>query len=89
MTDKEYFVKKMKDENDTREKLAAALGCTLISLSNKINNKQIWQDKELSLIFDRYNWTPVEFISTFISKDIRNIDVLLDIEKVILNKSIG
>ena len=88
MTDKEYFVKKMKDENDTREKLAAALGCTLISLSNKINNKQIWQSKELSLIFDRYNWTPVEFISTFISKDIRNLDVLLDIEKVILNKSV-
>ena len=84
MIDKDYFKKKIKENKDTDKELAAYLGCTPVSFSNKMNGKQPWQGPELVKIYERYTWTPVEFISTFISKDIPNIELLLGVEKQIV-----
>ncbi len=88
MIDKESFIKKMKVNKDTRDALATYLGCTVVSLTNKINGKQFFTAPELSLIYERYSWTPVEFLLTFISKEVQCSDVLLGVEKVIVDNSV-
>ena len=85
MFDKEKFTEKMNKENDSGKELAAYLDCTPASLSNKLNGKQPWRADELAMIYERYSWTPVEFLSTFISKNIPNIGLLLPIEKQIID----
>lgn len=88
MVNRELFVKKLKQNKCTQKELAAYLGCSEVSLANKMNGKQFFTCPELELIWNKFDWTPAEFILTFICTDLQNSTMIIDIENIILKNNV-
>lgn len=62
----------MARNNDTQEKLAAALGLQVSGVSERVRGNVEFRRSEINIIRSRYNLSPEETVKIFFDDDVSN-----------------